>query len=107
MSGVCFSGMCDTSALPAVRAAAKQDLGEQLRRLMETAAQLVQFLLHGEDPLLQLPIRVVPVGAQVAHDHLHLLNQSHDPGKTVCINTHTHTQNPRAVQLQLLTHQGF
>lgn len=50
-----------------------QDLREQLGRLVETATQLVQFLLHGEDSLLQLPIGVVPVGAEVAHDHLHLL----------------------------------
>lgn len=66
-------GICDTSPLPALRTAAEQDLREQLGCLMETATQFIQFLLHGEDPLLQLPIGVVPVGAEVAHDHLHLL----------------------------------
>lgn len=65
--------ICDTSHSPAVWAAAVQDLREQLGRLVETATQLIQFLLHGEDSLLQLPIGVVPVGAEVAHDHLHLL----------------------------------
>lgn len=54
-----------------------QDLREQLGRLVETATQLIQFLLHGEDSLLQLPIGVVPVGAEVAHDHLHLRKVHH------------------------------
>lgn len=70
---IVFLEICDTSPSPALRAAAEQNLREQLGRLMETATQLIQFLLHGEDPLLQLPIGVVPVGAEVAHDHLHLL----------------------------------
>lgn len=68
-----FVGICHTSPSPALRVAAEQDVREQLGRLMETATQFIQFLLHGEDPLLQLPIGVVPVGAEVAHDHLHLL----------------------------------
>lgn len=83
---------CACSHLPHVRAppspdfrvAAEQDLREQLGRLMETAAQLIQFLLHGEDPLLQLPIGVVPVGAEVAHDHLHLLKTA-TPSRANCI----------------------
>lgn len=62
---------------PALRAATEQNLREQLGRLMETATQLIQFLLHGEDPLLQLPIGVVPVGTEVAHDHLHLREVHH------------------------------
>lgn len=54
-----------------------QDLRQQLRRLLEAATQLVQFLLHGEDTLLQLPIGVVPIGTEVAHDHLHLREVHH------------------------------
>lgn len=69
---------------PDLRVAAEQDLREQLGRLTETAAQLIQFLLHGEDPLLQLPIGVVPVGAEVAHDHLHLLKAA-TPSRANCI----------------------
>lgn len=49
-----------------------KDIRQQLRGLLKTASQLVQLLLHGEDPLLQLPIRVIPVGTEVTHDHLHL-----------------------------------
>lgn len=79
-----FPEICDTSPLPALRATAEQDLREQLGRLMETATQLVQFLLHGEDPLLQPPIGVVPVGAEVAHDHLHLL-KSITQSRAICL----------------------
>lgn len=79
-----FLEICDTCPSPALRAAAEQDPREQLGRLMETATQLIQFLLHGEDPLLQLPIGVVPVGAEVAHDHLHLL-QSITQSRTICL----------------------
>lgn len=50
---------------------------------MEAATQLIQLLLHGEDPLLQLPVRVVPIGAEVAHDHLHLLIYSARPQLSV------------------------
>lgn len=57
---------------PDLGVALTEDVGEQLRGLMEAATQLVQLLLHGEDPLLELPVRVVPIGAEVAHDHLHL-----------------------------------
>lgn len=58
---------------PDLWVAVTQDLRQQLRGLMEAAAQLVQLLLHGEDTLLQLPIGVVPIGTEITHDHLHLL----------------------------------
>lgn len=60
------------AALPDRCVSVAQDLGQQLGRLLEAAGQLIQLLLHGEDSLLQLSIGVVPVGAEVAHDHLHL-----------------------------------
>lgn len=73
-------------ASPGLCVALMEDLGEQLGGLMEAATQLVQLLLHGEDPLLQLPVRVVPIGAEVAHDHLHLLIYSARPKLSVCKN---------------------
>lgn len=60
------------AALPDLGVAVTENLSEQLGGLMEAATQLIQLLLHGENPLLQLPIGVVPIGAEVAHDHLHL-----------------------------------
>lgn len=45
--------------------------------LQDLRQQLVQLLLHGEDALLQLPIGVVPIGTEVAHDHLHLRQVYH------------------------------
>lgn len=73
-------------ASPGLGVALMEDLGEQLGGLMEAATQLVQLLLHGEDPLLQLPVRVVPIGAEVAHNHLHLLIYSARPQLSVCKN---------------------
>lgn len=60
------------AVLPDCWVSVTQDLGQQLGRLLEAAGQLIQLLLHGEDSLLQLSIGVVPVCAEVAHDHLHL-----------------------------------
>lgn len=57
--------------------AVSQDLRQQLGALLEAATQLVQLLLHGEDALLELPIGVVPIGTEVAHDHLHLREVHH------------------------------
>lgn len=72
------------AASPGLGVALVEDLREQLGGLMEAATQLVQLLLHGEDPLLQLSVRVVPIGAEVAHDHLHLLIYSVRPERSVC-----------------------
>lgn len=69
---------------PDLSVALMEHLGQQLGGLMEAATQLVQLLLHGEDPLLQLPVRVVPIGAEVAHDHLHLLTYGARPELSVC-----------------------
>lgn len=77
------------AASPGFGVALMEDLGEQLGGLMEAATQLIQLLLHGEDPLLQLPVRVVPIGAEVAHDHLHLLIYSVRPVLSVCENLST------------------
>lgn len=41
---------------PDLGVALMEDLGEKLGGLMEAATQLIQLLLHGEDPLLQLPV---------------------------------------------------
>lgn len=58
--------------LPDLGVAVTKNLREQFGGLMEAATQFIQLLLHGENPLLQLPIGVVPIGTEVAHDHLHL-----------------------------------
>lgn len=71
------------AASPGLDVALMEDLGEQLGGLMEAATQLIQLLLHGEDPLLQLPVWVVPIGTEVAHDHLHLLIYSARPQLSV------------------------
>lgn len=56
-----------------VQALSAHHTGQQLGRLLQAVVELVQFLLHGQDALLQLPVGVVPVGAKVEHDHLHLV----------------------------------
>lgn len=82
LPAVCVFCVCCSSTgsccccLPDLWVAVTKDLRQQLRRLLKTATQLVQLLLHGEDTLLQLPIRVIPVSAEVTHDHLHLLKPS-------------------------------
>ena len=65
------------TVLPDLWVAVAQRSGQKLGSLLEASVQIVQLLLHGQDALLQLPVRVVPVGAQVAHDHLHLLMIKH------------------------------
>ena len=71
------SGQRVLTVLPDLWVAVAQRSGQELRGLLEASVQVVQLLLHGQDALLQLPVRVVPVGAQVAHDHLHLLMIKH------------------------------
>lgn len=72
LSAVLRTGSCKR-CLPDLWVAVTQDMRQQLRRLLEAATQLIQLLLHGEDALLQLPVGIVPIGTEVAHDHLHLL----------------------------------
>lgn len=69
------TGICKY-CLPDLWVAVTYNLRQQIRRLLEEATQLVQLLLHGEDSLLQLPIGVIPVGTEVAHNHLHLLKST-------------------------------
>lgn len=69
------TGICKY-CLPDLWVAVTYNLRQQIRRLLEAATQLVQLLLHGEDSLLQLPIGVIPVGTEVAHNHLHLLKST-------------------------------
>lgn len=72
MTRFAFNATWLRAGLPDLGVAVTKNLREQLGGLMEAAAQLIQLLLHGENPLLQLPIGVVPIGTEVAHDHLHL-----------------------------------
>lgn len=51
---------------------------QQVGRLLQAVVERVQFLLHGQDALLQLPVGVIPVGAEVEHDHLHLVCVRHE-----------------------------
>lgn len=69
------TGICKY-CLPDLWVAVTYNLRQQIRCLLEAATQLVQLLLHGEDSLLQLPIGVIPVGTEVAHNHLHLLKST-------------------------------
>lgn len=73
VSSVTGSSKC---CLPDLWVALMYNLRQQLRGLLEAATQLIQFLLHGKDSLLKLPIGVIPVGTEVAHNHLHLLKST-------------------------------